>query len=109
GAHPRDHLGHVGVDVRLPEGVRYGDAVMTVADEADLADPQHVDRWHRLPPPHRGGDLLPATPHPGGGGTEAAVEVAGPIHRADDQLERDHLQPDSALADEPERLDHLLV
>ena len=78
-----EHLGHVRVDVPVAERAGHGHAVMAVLHEVHVADPVHVDRRHRLAPPLRQVDALPAFPHAlrGRAGTRGRTRASGPRSR----------------------------
>ena len=104
----RDDLGHVRVDLVDAQRPRNRHAVVAVADEVQLTDPEHGDRRHRLAAALRLRDPLPAAADSAGRGTEAAVELARAVDGADDRVKRDGLEPEPALAPVTERLDHLV-
>ena len=108
GAHRRHDLGDVGVDGVQSHRPRHGNAVVAVADEVQVADPVDVDRRHGLPAPDCLCDAFPSTPDPSRSRPEAAVEIAGSIHRADDRVERYDLEPEARLTSPAERLDDLV-
>ena len=94
GAEPGPHLGDVRVDVLVAQRAGDGHAVVAVADEVQVADPEDVDRRHRLAALARLGDPLPA-PARARRRAEVAVELAAPaVDGADDRVERDHLLAD---------------
>ena len=64
GADARLDLGDVGVDVLAPERAGDRDAVVAVAHEVQLADPEDRDGRERLAAPLRLGDPLPAGAQP---------------------------------------------
>ena len=77
-------------------------------DEVQVADPEDVDRRHRLAALARLGDPLPA-PAGARGGAEGAVELAAAaVDGADDRVERDHLLADVVRGCRAERGDDLL-
>ncbi len=98
GAHLRDDLGDVRLDHLEPEVARDRNPVMAVMHEMHVRDPVDLDRRHRLASPHRLGDPLPAALDPARGGTEAAVELAGPVNGSDDRVEVDRREAEAPLA-----------
>jgi hypothetical protein len=93
-----EYLGHVGVDRLLAGRGGYRYPVMPVADEMLAAHAVHLDRRDRRTAPLRECQLLPAFPHPAGGGPEAPVEVVPLLGRADDRVQRYRLQAQLPLA-----------
>ena len=108
GADARLDLGDVGVDVLAAERARDRDAVVAVAHEVQLADPEDRDGRERLAAALGLRDPLPARAQPRARGAEGAVEVLRAVDGADDRVEGDRLQPEVVLADAPERVDDLL-
>jgi hypothetical protein len=80
---------------------------MAVLHEVQFAHPVHVDRRHRLAAALGGGDPLPAGPDLARGRAEAAVELAAPVDRSHDRVERDRLQAEIVLAAPSKGLYHL--
>ena len=104
----RLHVGYVRLDVLVAERVGNRHPVVAVLDEVQLADPVDVDGRHCLALALGEVDALPALADPRGGGAEVAVELARAVDGPDDRVERDHLQPEAALADPPEGAGDLL-
>src|SRR5260370_27748772 len=82
-----EYLGHVGVDRLLAGRGGYRYPVMPVADEMLAAHAVYLDRRDRRTAPLRQRQLLPAFPHPVGGGPEVPVEVVPLLGRADDRVQ----------------------
>ena len=81
---------------------------MAVADEMQAADPVDLDRRDRRTAPLRQRQLLPAFPHPVGGGPEVPVEIAEGIDSADDRVQPYRLQAQLPLASHAKRADDLV-
>jgi hypothetical protein len=103
-----EDLGHVRLDDGVPE--RQGDrhAVVTIADEMQVADTVDGDRRHPPAAALRHVDPLPALAKPVRRGPEAAVEVGGAIDAPDDAAKLDRLQPDPSLTRPAEGGDDLV-
>src|SRR5918997_2514813 len=82
--------------------------MVPVLHEMQLPDPVDVDRRHRLALARGRGDPPPPRAHPPRGGAKAAVELAPPVDRAHDRVERDRLEAEPALAAPSQRRDYLL-
>ena len=108
GLDDRAHQPHIGLDLGQAECAVHRHPVVPVADEVDVADLVDVDRRQRLAPSHRLVDPLEPPPAQPGARPELRVELAYPVHRADDLLHRDHLHAEGDLVDEAERVDDLL-
>src|SRR6266571_3182152 len=97
-----EYLGHVGVDGLLAGRGGDGYPVVAVAHEMQAPDAVHLDRRDRRTAPLCQRQLLPAFPHPAGGGPEVPVEVqlplAAPPERAGDLGERQEAAAVSGLA-----------
>ena len=82
--------------------------MVAVADEVHVSDAEDIDRRHPFATANGLGDALPAAPHAPRRRPEAAVELAGAVHGADDRIEIDRVQPERALTAPPERGDYLV-
>jgi len=81
---------------------------MAIADEMQAAGAVHLDRRDRRAAPFCQRQLLPAGPHPVGGGPEVPVEVAPRVDRADDRVQPYRLQAHVPLAAHAERAGDLV-
>src|SRR5262249_19582589 len=79
-----------------------------VGDEMQAAHAVDLDRRNRRTAPLRQRQLLPAFPHPVGGGPEMSVEVASLLGRADDRVQRYRLQAQLPLAAHADRAGDLI-
>jgi hypothetical protein len=81
---------------------------MAVVDEVQRSDTVDVDRRHRLTPPARRRDPLPAALLPTGAGAKVPVEVAATVDGADDRLEGDYPRAEVPFGDPPQGRHHVV-
>jgi hypothetical protein len=82
---------------------------MAVLNEVQLADAVDIDRGHRLAPPAGRSDSLPPALQPAGARAKEPVEItAAAVNRADDRLQRDHLQAEVVFGDPSQDGDHVI-
>ena len=109
GAGGREHLGHEGLDGRVPGRAGHRDPVVAVADEVGLAHLVERDGLHGLAPLDGRGQAhppLPGLPDRGRNRRSNGPRLA--VDRPDDGVEANRPEPDRALA-HPAQGGHHLV